>query len=95
MMDAQILPFRPRPRVATDPTPATPGDVVPLDPDPPFTIGEIARYLRMSDREARELIHIYGMPGVKVGGRWQIPRRQFRAWFDSTREDYSDEGGVR
>jgi excisionase family DNA binding protein len=92
-MDAQIISFRPRQHAATDtPTPVTSGDVVPLDPEPPFTIGEVASYLRMSHREARELIHDYGMPGVKVRGRWEIPRRPFRAWLDSTRDDYTEDG---
>lgn len=95
-MDAHVIPFRLRQRAdTTTPDPVTRGDVVPLDSEPPFSIAEIAEYLRMSHREARELIHLYGLPGVKVHGRWEIPRRQFWAWFDSTRDDWTDsEGGA-
>lgn len=46
-----------------------------------ITVKEVASYLRVSIPTAYKLVHSGEIPSVKIGGRYIVPREEFRAWL--------------
>lgn len=45
-----------------------------------ITVKEVATYLRISIPTAYKLVHSGEIPSLKVGGRYLVPREEFRIW---------------
>jgi excisionase family DNA binding protein len=55
--------------------------------DPIMTIGELARYLKISTSTLYKLCADGKVPGQKVGRHWRFHREAIDAWLKRTRAD--------
>ena len=46
-----------------------------------LTVKEVASYLRISIPTAYKLVHSGEIPAYKIGGRYIVPRDEFRTWL--------------
>lgn len=49
------------------------------DDEPLWTLGDLVRYLRVSERTARRFVQSGTIPGVKVGSQWRFRPAEVRA----------------
>jgi excisionase family DNA binding protein len=47
-----------------------------------YSVEEVSRLIPMSQKAIYEAIRQKQMPGLKVGGKVIVPKRQFNAWLD-------------
>lgn len=48
-----------------------------------YTVREVAQLLSLSLGSTYGLVRSGEIPGIKLGGRWVIPKKRFHAWLDS------------
>ena len=47
-----------------------------------MTLDEAARYLRLGRGSVLDLVHVAGMPAVKLAGKWRFKRSAVDHWFE-------------
>jgi len=56
-----------------------------------MTIGEIAIYLKITEKTAYRLVSEGKIPGFKVGGSWRFNRAEIQAWAKAKNKQPTDE----
>ena len=52
-----------------------------------YTVPEVAAMLSLSLGGTYALLRSGDIPGLKLGGRWVVPKRRFHAWLNSANAD--------
>jgi excisionase family DNA binding protein len=47
-----------------------------------YTVLEVATLMGLSRASTYALVRSGGIPAIRAGGRWVIPKRRFHAWLD-------------
>ncbi len=53
------------------------------DMDELLEVKDIQRYLKCGHNKAYKLLQVEGFPKTKVGGKYKIPKNEFKKWFKS------------
>ncbi|MFE9694445.1 helix-turn-helix domain-containing protein [Micromonospora sp. NPDC005806] len=56
-----------------------------------YSVREVARLLSLSLGSTYALVRDGEIPARKLGGRWVIPKKRFRAWLDECTETATDD----
>lgn len=76
---------------------------LPTDPDRLLDVQELCEYLGLRPTRVREMLRKRELPGVKLGRRWLVRRKDLLAIFDRAATEFAqgpietraDEGGRR
>jgi excisionase family DNA binding protein len=71
-----------RPKPSRQPLPALQSKEL----EPLLTMGEVQRILRLSKPKVYELMHIRGLPSLKIDGARRFERAKLQAWIEQQGE---------